>query len=81
METRVAVISIIVEDLEQAAFVNDLLHKYAPFIAGRMGVPMRDKGISVIAVIADAPEDEIAALSGKLGRIENVTVKVSYSKK
>jgi len=80
MESRVAVIGIIVEDQESANAINELLHEYAQYIIGRMGVPYRERHVSVISVIIDAPQDKISALSGKLGMLPNVTSKAIYSK-
>lgn len=80
METRVAVISIIVEDTEAVEKLNSLLHKYGEFIIGRMGIPYRQKGINIISVALDAPSDTINALTGALGRIPGVSAKANYSK-
>lgn len=79
METRVALIGIIVENETSVAALNDLLHQYAPYIIGRMGVPYRARGVNIISVALDAPQDAIAALSGKLGRLEGVSAKTQYS--
>ena len=79
METRVALIGIIVEDESSVASLNDLLHQYAPYIIGRMGVPYRPRGVNIISVALDAPQDAISALSGKLGRLEGVRAKTQYS--
>ena len=79
METRVALIGIIVEDEASVASLNDLLHQYAPYIIGRMGVPYRPRGVNIISVALDAPQDAISALSGKLGRLEGVSTKTQYS--
>ncbi len=79
METRVALIGIIVENEASVAALNDLLHQYAPYIIGRMGVPYRTRGVNIISVALDAPQDAIAALSGKLGRLEGVSAKTQYS--
>lgn len=79
METRVALIGIIVEDESSVATLNDLLHQYAPYIIGRMGVPYRPRGVNIISVALDAPQDAISALSGKLGRLEGVSAKTQYS--
>ena len=79
METRVAVMSIIIENLEAVEQVNGLLHEYGEHIIGRMGIPYRKKKISIISVAMDAPQDTIAALSGKIGRMSGVSVKTSYS--
>ena len=80
METRVAVISIIIEDPESVQAVNDLLHQYSEFIIGRMGIPYREKGISIISIAMDAPQDKISALSGKIGRLSGVSAKAAYSR-
>lgn len=79
MEIRVALIGIIVENEASVAALNDLLHQYAPYIIGRMGVPYRARGVNIISVALDAPQDAIAALSGKLGRLEGVSAKTQYS--
>ena len=79
VETRVAVIAIIVREGTQVAALNDLLHKYGPYIVGRMGGPYREKGVNIISVAMDAPGDVISALSGKLGRLEGVTAKTVYA--
>lgn len=80
METRIAVIAVIVENLDSAEEINRLLHAYGQYIVGRMGVPYRQKKISVISVIMDAPLNEISALSGKLGMLPGVSSKTLYSK-
>ncbi|MBQ2545683.1 MAG: iron-only hydrogenase system regulator [Clostridia bacterium] len=79
METRVAVMSIIVEDKEAAERINTLLHEAGDVIIGRMGIPYRKRGISIISIALDAPQDQIAALSGKIGRLPGVSVKTAYS--
>lgn len=81
METRVALIGIIVEDLEAVEKLNGLLHEFGQYIVGRMGLPYRDKNISIISVVVDAPADIISMLAGKLGMIKGVNVKTIYSKK
>lgn len=80
METRVAVLSIIIERTEAVDALNALLHEYRDHIIGRMGIPYRQKGINIICVAMDAPMDQINALSGALGRIEGINAKVAYSK-
>lgn len=80
-ETRVAVISMIVEEPDSAAQINDILHSAAEHIIGRMGLPYREKNISIISVVIDAENDVINNLSGRLGRLPGVTVKTAYSKK
>ena len=80
METRVAVISIIVEKKESVEDLNSILHDYRDFIIGRMGIPYQAKNLNIICVAIDAPQDIISALSGKLGKLEGVSVKAAYSK-
>ena len=80
MDTRIAVIAIIVEDRSKSEELNRLLYEYGEFIVGRMGVPYRPKGVSVISVILDAPQETISALSGKLGMLDGITSKTVYSK-
>ena len=79
METRIAVIGIIVENVASVEALNSLLHDYRAYIIGRMGIPYKDKGISVVSIAIDAPQDIISAISGKIGKIENVTVKTAFS--
>ena len=79
MDTRVAVISIIVSKEEVVEKLNNLLHNYAKYIIGRMGLPYRAKNVNIICVAVDAPNDIISALSGKLGSIDGVSVKTAYS--
>ena len=79
MESRVALIGIIVEKSESAEKINAILHDYAPYILGRMGLPYREKGISIISIAVDAPQDVISTLSGKIGRLEGVSAKTAYS--
>lgn len=79
METRVAVISIIVEEQAAAPELNRLLSEAGEYIIGRMGIPYRQKGISIISVAIDAPQTVISALSGKIGRLHGVSTKTAYS--
>ena len=79
METRVALIGIIVEDPEATEALNDLLHQYGSYIIGRMGLPYRQRNVSVISIAIDAPQDVISALSGKIGRLSGVSAKTAYS--
>ncbi|MBE6794943.1 MAG: iron-only hydrogenase system regulator [Ruminococcaceae bacterium] len=79
METRVAVMSIIVENPDSVSELNDLLHTFSDYVIGRMGIPYRDKKISIISVAVDAPQNEIAALSGKIGKLNGVSIKTAYS--
>ena len=78
-ETRVAVMGIIVENRESVAALNQLLHEYGGYIIGRMGLPYKEKGVNIISVAIDAPQDVTAALSGKIGRLDGVSVKTAYS--
>ena len=80
METRLAVIAIIVENRDSARELNQLLHEAGDYIVGRMGVPYRERRVSVISVILDAPNPVISALTGKLGMLPGVTSKTVYSK-
>ncbi|MBE7048013.1 MAG: iron-only hydrogenase system regulator [Ruminococcaceae bacterium] len=80
METRVAVISMIVENLESIPKLNDLLHSHNAFIIGRMGIPYSKRDINIISIAIDAPLDTINTLTGLLGRLDGVTAKVAYSK-
>ena len=79
METRVAVISIIVENPEVTPKVNEILHEYSDYIVGRMGIPYRQRGISIISLVVDAPQDVISALSGRIGALPGVSAKTAYS--
>lgn len=76
---RVAVMAIIVEDREATEPLNGLLHDYGKYIIGRMGIPYREKGINIISIALDAPQDEISALSGKIGKLRGISVKTAYS--
>ena len=79
METRVAVMSIIVEDTSSVEPINTLLHEHGPYIIGRMGVPYRERGISIISIALDAPDNTISSLAGKIGNLPGVSVKTAYS--
>ena len=79
MQTRVAVIAIVVENPDSVADVNRLLHDAADCILGRMGLPFRERGINLISVAIDAPQDVISALSGKIGALPGVSAKTAYS--
>jgi len=80
METRVVIIAIIVEDPESVTAVNHLLHEYAQYIIGRMGLPYRARNMNIISVVLDAPHDEVSTLSGKIGRLKGVSAKTVYSR-
>ena len=79
METRVAVISIIVESTEQTEVLNSILHEYREYIIGRMGIPYRPKKISLISIALDAPQNVISALAGKIGKLEGVSTKTAMT--
>jgi len=79
METRVALLGIIVEKTESTIRLNQLLHDYADYIIGRMGIPYKERNVNVISVAVDAPQDVISALSGEIGGIEGISVKTVYS--
>ena len=79
METRVAVMGIIVEESSAVESLNALLHQYADYIIGRMGIPYRKRGVSIVSIAIDAPQDVISALSGKIGKLQGVSVKTAYS--
>ena len=80
MENRVAIVAIMIENPESIAKVNDILHEYADYIVGRMGLPHKERKINIISVVVDASHDTISALSGKLGRIVGVGSQTLYSK-
>mgnify|MGYP002865511917 CR=1 FL=1 len=78
-ETRIAVLGIIVENTDSVEALNAILHEYSRWIIGRMGIPYRKRNISIMSIAVDAPQQEISALSGKIGRLEGVSVKAAYS--
>ncbi|MBC5743480.1 iron-only hydrogenase system regulator [Lachnospiraceae bacterium MD308] len=80
MDSRVSVISIIIKDEEAAGAVNDLLHEFRQYIVGRMGIPYRQREVSIISVVLDAPGDATSSLSGKLGMIAGVSAKTLTAK-
>ena len=79
METRIALIGIVVEDLSSTARMNEILHQYGNYILGRMGIPRRERGISILSVVVEAPGSVISALSGKLGMLPGIQTKTIYS--
>lgn len=81
MNKRIGVIGIIIEDLTQVSDVNELLHQYSSIIIGRMGIPYKERAVSVISLIVDGTTDEIGALTGKLGKLKGLSVKSALSKK
>lgn len=81
MEKRIAILGIIIENTEAVAQVNAYLHEQREYIVGRMGMPYKERNISVISIVMDAPNDVISGLSGKLGMLDGVSAKAVYSKK
>ena len=79
MQTRVAVMAVIIEKTEAVETLNAVLHNYGAFIIGRVGIPYRSKGIHIVSIAIDAPQDTISALAGKLGNIDGLSVKTAYS--
>lgn len=79
-EKRIAVVSILVSDRSASESINELLSRYGEYILGRMGIPYREKNISVLSVVLDAPVEITNALTGRLGKLENVAVKVLFGK-
>ncbi len=79
METRVAIVGIIVENMESVKYLNDILHEYGNYIIGRLGLPYPKKHVNVITVVVDAPQDIINALSGKIGKLNGITAKTISS--
>lgn len=80
METRIALIGIIVEDMNSTEKLNEVLHEYSNYLIGRMGIPYKQKNVNIISVVIDATNDVISSLSGKLGMINGINVKTIYSK-
>ena len=79
-EKRIAVVSILVSDRSASESINELLSRYGEYILGRMGIPYREKNISVLSVVFDAPVEITNALTGRLGKLENVAVKALFGK-
>ena len=80
METRVAAVSIILENSNSVEEVNKLISDYSDYVVGRMGIPYKRRGISIISVVLDSPQDIISTFSGKLGKLDGVSAKTAYSK-
>ncbi len=80
METRIAIIGIIVEDIQKTARVNEVLHDYSDYIIGRMGIPYRERSVNIISIVLDAPQDIINTLAGKIGKVDGVSAKTIYSR-
>ncbi|MBR6797043.1 MAG: iron-only hydrogenase system regulator [Clostridia bacterium] len=79
METRVAVMSIIVEKGESVSALNSILSDYGDYIIGRMGIPYRQRGINIISIALDAPQNTVSAMAGKIGKLDGVSVKTAFS--
>ena len=79
METRVAVMSIIVEKSETVQKLNEILHEYSDYIIGRMGIPYKVRKINIISIALDAPQDMISAMTGKIGKLDGISAKTAYS--
>jgi len=79
-ENRAAIIAIIVENRDSVESLNGILHEYAQYLLGRMGIPYHKKNINIISIAIDAPHDTISALAGKIGRLDGVSAQVVYSK-
>ena len=79
MQTRVAVMGIVVENTDSVQRLNTLLHEYGSYIIGRMGIPYRARNINIVSIAIDAPQDVISALSGKIGNLDGISVKTAYS--
>lgn len=79
-ENRVALIGIIVEDLAMSDKINDIIHEFSSYVVGRMGIPYRHRGVGIISIVIDAPAGVISSISGKMGMLRNVSVKVQYTK-
>lgn len=79
MQTRVAVMGIIVENTDSVEQLNHLLHEYGHYIIGRMGIPYRARSINIVSIAIDAPQGVISALSGKIGSLDGISVKTAYS--
>ncbi len=81
MESRIALVGIIVEDTEMSPEINRILHEYQDYLVGRMGIPYKKQNVAIISVVVDAPTDVTSSLSGKLGMLPGISVKTVYSKK
>ncbi|WP_252217240.1 TM1266 family iron-only hydrogenase system putative regulator [Clostridium sp. VAP41] len=80
MDTRIALIGIMVQDTTATEKVNTILHDYNKYIIGRMGLPYQEKNLAIISIVVDASNDVISSLSGKLGMLKGINVKTMYSK-
>lgn len=80
MDSRIAIIGIIIDDMDATEEVNGILHDYSMYILGRMGIPYREKSLNIISIAVDAPMDAINQMAGRLGRLSGVSAKTMYSK-
>ncbi|MBR0410990.1 MAG: iron-only hydrogenase system regulator [Eubacterium sp.] len=80
MDTRVAILSVIVENTDSTEELNSIIHEYSRFVVGRMGIPYHKRNINIISLVVDAPQNEISSLSGRIGRLAGVTAKAAYAK-
>ncbi|MBQ7986079.1 MAG: iron-only hydrogenase system regulator [Clostridia bacterium] len=80
METKVALIGIVVENFDSVTKLNDILHAYGDVIIGRMGIPYKEREVSIISVAVDATEDTISAMAGKIGKLPGISSKTVYAK-
>lgn len=80
VETRIAIIGIIVEDISKTSRINEVLHDYSDYIIGRMGIPYRERSVNIISIVLDAPQDIINTLAGKIGKVDGVSAKTIYSR-
>lgn len=80
MDNRIAIVGVVIEEKESVEKVNDVLHRFAERILGRMGLPFRDKGVAVISLIVDGTNDQISAMTGALGRVQGISVKSMITK-
>ena len=78
MDNRVALIGIMVENPDSIETMNHILHEYGQYIIGRMGLPYRERGLSIISIVLDAPMNQISSLSGKLGMLDGISTKTIY---
>ena len=81
MEKRIAVVGIIVENKASVERLNSLLHEFGDYIIGRMGLPYKERNLSVVSIAVDAPQDVISTLTGKIGKLDGISVKTAYSNK
>lgn len=81
MEKRIAVIGIIIENKDSVEVLNSLLHEFSDYIVGRMGLPYKERNLSIMSLAVDAPQNIISELTGKIGKLDGISVKTAYSNK